>query len=90
MDYANDALFGDSGNSRITATDLSPYASGPDDFGRVLATGIMGTVMLAMQNKVNEATNSGQLTFSSNGVRVSPSLMQVLLVGGLIYLLVKK
>jgi hypothetical protein len=43
-----------------------------------------------MQNKVNEATNSGQLTFSSNGVRVSPSLMQVLLVGGLIYLLVKK
>lgn len=90
MDYANDMLFGNSGTSRITATDLSPYATSPDDFGRVLATGIIGVTMQAMQNKVNEATNSGQLVFTNNGVRVSPSMLQALIIGGIIYLLVRK
>lgn len=88
--YANDALFGDSGNSRILATDLSPYAQSPDDFGRVLANGIAGITLLAMQNKVNEATNSGQLVFTGNGVRVSPSMMQVLVIAGIAYLLLRK
>lgn len=91
MDYANDALFGDTGNSRILATDLSPYAQSPDDFGRVLANGIAGITLLAMQNKVNEAAASGQLSFTGNGVKLSasPSLIQMLLLGAVVYLLVK-
>lgn len=90
MDYQNYALFGDYGTSQIPATSLSPYATSPDDFGRVLATGIVGVTMQAMQNKVNEATNSGQLVFSENGVRVSPSMMQLLVIAGIAYLLLRK
>lgn len=91
MDYANDMLFGDSGNSRLTATDLSPYARDPNDFGAVLLTGITNITMQAMQNKVNEATASGQLYYTGNGVgmTLSSPLIKALLIGGVIYFLVK-
>lgn len=91
MGVANDALFGDTNYSRIPADSLSPAAENEQDFGKVLLTGIVNGVNRAIQNKVDEASASGQIVLSADGMRVSASqkLIQALLIGGLIYLMVK-
>lgn len=89
--YSHDALFGDDRTGQMSATAMSPAATGPQDWGAVLTTGILNLTQQAIQNKVNEATTSGQLVFTNGGVQVSATsnLVKALLIGAVIYFLAK-
>lgn len=89
--YENDLLFGDTNYSRLPATTMNPYAESDTDFGKMVTLGIINATNAAIQNKVNEAGASGQLVWTGNGVQfnASKNLLTLLLIGGVIYFMVK-
>jgi hypothetical protein len=90
-DYTNDAIYGYTGSGTLGADMLNPYAaSGPEDFGAVIANGIRGAAQGAIGGMVAGAQASGQLQQAAIVRQQSNNtLLVLLLVGGVLYAMSK-
>lgn len=76
---SNDALFGGINTSLIPATMLNDQVTSEDDFGTVLAKGIKGAAVNAINGLIGGAYSSGQLQ-NAGAVQVQATNNQTSLI----------
>lgn len=86
MTYQTDALYGDADNySALPADMLNVNADGAIDWNALLAGGIRGAAQAAIATRVNGAYASGQLVAPNQAQASNAKLMNLLLIGAVIY-----
>lgn len=94
-DYQTGALFGNAPNpSTITAQDVNPAASGPNDWTTILTNGFASAAVNGINGAVNNAIVKGQIENANAQTALLPpiqsiSLTSLLVIGAIIYMVVK-
>lgn len=88
-DYYTDALGIDQSYGSLTATDVNPNASGPNDWQTVALNGVrqlVGAASLGLvaREQAQIAQNNGTVT-----LQASPNAVNLLVIGAVIWLIMK-
>lgn len=93
LNYEGDAIYGtQSYNTAIGANMMNPtYATSSTDWGSILTNGIRGAAEGAMAGLVAEKYASGQLQLPTayQGAQQQKSIMPLLVIGAIVYVLMK-
>jgi hypothetical protein len=95
-DYQNSALYGSAtNNSSMSALDLNPAASGPDDWETILTNGISGAAVNGINGMIANAIAAGQLQNVATaqqlgiGTKATGNLTPLLIIGALLFLVLR-